>query len=158
MARMPLGGFVRYGTVAAAQLALAAVVPGTLRVDPGTRGAFAIQDEKATKEQDVKRKIKENKITKTTKEQDVKMKIIGAPSAAAASCVAKGIVEACAKYRSNAALSMIVNPVTSMVPAMAELDKKKGLNKSSMPRTGTPGCRSLVARQSSCSAAALPIG
>merc|ERR1711881_402312 len=39
---------------------------------------------------------------------------------------AKGLVEACAKYCPEAILCMIVNPVNSVVPAMAELYKKKG--------------------------------
>jgi len=42
--------------------------------------------------------------------------------------IAKGIVEACAKYCPEAVLGMIVNPVNSVVPAMAELYAKKGLN------------------------------
>merc|ERR1719463_83650 len=42
--------------------------------------------------------------------------------------IAKGIVEACAKFCPNAILGMIVNPVNSVVPAMAELYKKKGLD------------------------------
>jgi malate dehydrogenase len=42
--------------------------------------------------------------------------------------IAKGLVEACAKYCPNAMLCMIVNPVNSVVPAMAELYKKKGLD------------------------------
>jgi malate dehydrogenase len=42
--------------------------------------------------------------------------------------IAKGIVEACAKYCPEAMLGMIVNPVNSVVPAMAELYKKKGLD------------------------------
>jgi len=42
--------------------------------------------------------------------------------------IAKGIVEACAKYCPEAILAMIVNPVNSIVPAMAELYKKKGLD------------------------------
>lgn len=42
--------------------------------------------------------------------------------------IAKGIVEACAKFCPEAVLGMIVNPVNSVVPAMAELYKKKGLN------------------------------
>merc|ERR1712084_16109 len=36
--------------------------------------------------------------------------------------------EACAKYCPDAVLGMIVNPVNSVVPAMAELYKKKGLD------------------------------
>lgn len=42
--------------------------------------------------------------------------------------IAKGIVEACAKYCPEAVLGLIVNPVNSIVPAMAELYKKKGLD------------------------------
>merc|ERR1719188_2113535 len=38
------------------------------------------------------------------------------------------MVEACAKYCPEAVLGMIVNPVNSIVPAMGELYKKKGLN------------------------------
>jgi len=42
--------------------------------------------------------------------------------------IAKNIVEACAKYCPNAVLGLIVNPVNSVVPAMCELYKKKGLD------------------------------
>merc|ERR1712211_195811 len=42
--------------------------------------------------------------------------------------IAKGLVEACAKFCPAAVLGMIVNPVNSIVPAMAELYKKKGLD------------------------------
>jgi len=42
--------------------------------------------------------------------------------------IAKGIVEACAKFCPEAVLAMIVNPVNSVVPAMAELYIKKGLD------------------------------
>merc|ERR1719454_1260093 len=42
--------------------------------------------------------------------------------------IAKGTVEACAKYCPNAVIGLIVNPVNSVVPAMCELWKKKGLN------------------------------
>lgn len=42
--------------------------------------------------------------------------------------IAKGIVEACAKFCPEAVLGMIVNPVNSVVPAMAEMYKKKGLD------------------------------
>merc|ERR1712174_108530 len=42
--------------------------------------------------------------------------------------IAKGLVEACSKYCPNAVLALIVNPVNSIVPAMAELYKKKGLD------------------------------
>lgn len=44
--------------------------------------------------------------------------------------IAKNIVEACAKFCPDAILGMIVNPVNSVVPAMCELYKKKGLNPS----------------------------
>merc|ERR1712205_285846 len=39
-----------------------------------------------------------------------------------------GIVEACATYCPNAMLGLIVNPVNSIVPAMCEFYKKKGLD------------------------------
>jgi len=42
--------------------------------------------------------------------------------------IAKGTVEACAKHCPNAVVALIVNPVNSIVPAMCELWKKKGLN------------------------------
>jgi malate dehydrogenase len=42
--------------------------------------------------------------------------------------IAKGIVEACAKHCPDAILALIVNPVNSIVPAMCELYKKKGLD------------------------------
>jgi len=42
--------------------------------------------------------------------------------------IAKNIVEACAKHCPNAVVGLIVNPVNSVVPAMAELYKKKGLD------------------------------
>merc|ERR1719420_1142056 len=42
--------------------------------------------------------------------------------------IAKNIVEACAKYCPDAVVGLIVNPVNSVVPAMCELWKKKGLN------------------------------
>jgi len=42
--------------------------------------------------------------------------------------IAKGLVEACAKFCPDAILALIVNPVNSIVPAMAELYKKKGLD------------------------------
>jgi len=42
--------------------------------------------------------------------------------------IAKGTVEACAKHCPNAVVALIVNPVNSIVPAMAELYKKKGLD------------------------------
>merc|ERR1719362_1551477 len=42
--------------------------------------------------------------------------------------IAKGLVEACAKYCPEAIVALIVNPVNSIVPAMAELYEKKGLD------------------------------
>merc|ERR1719420_1761819 len=42
--------------------------------------------------------------------------------------IAKEVVEACSKHCPNAVLALIVNPVNSIVPAMAELYKKKGLD------------------------------
>lgn len=42
--------------------------------------------------------------------------------------IAKGIVEACAAYCPQAVIGLIVNPVNSVVPAMCELWKKKGLD------------------------------
>lgn len=42
--------------------------------------------------------------------------------------IAKEVVEACAKHCPNAIVALIVNPVNSVVPAMAELYKAKGLD------------------------------
>lgn len=42
--------------------------------------------------------------------------------------IAQDIVEACARYCPNAVVGLIVNPVNSVVPAMAELYKRKGLD------------------------------
>jgi len=42
--------------------------------------------------------------------------------------IAQDIVEACARYCPNAILGLIVNPVNSVVPAMAELYRRKGLD------------------------------
>lgn len=42
--------------------------------------------------------------------------------------IAQGIVEACAQFCPEAVLLLIVNPVNSVVPAMAELYKAKGLD------------------------------
>merc|ERR1719265_3025783 len=44
--------------------------------------------------------------------------------------IARGIAEACAKYCPNAVLALIVNPVNSIVPVVAELYKAKGLDAS----------------------------
>merc|ERR1719379_867456 len=42
--------------------------------------------------------------------------------------IAKGLVDACAKFCPTAVVALIVNPVNSIVPAMAELYAKKGLD------------------------------
>merc|ERR1711934_1055937 len=42
--------------------------------------------------------------------------------------IAKGTVEACAKFCPNAVVALIVNPVNSVVPAMTEMWKKAGLD------------------------------
>lgn len=42
--------------------------------------------------------------------------------------IAKEVVEACAKHCPGAVVALIVNPVNSVVPAMAELYRKKGLD------------------------------
>jgi len=42
--------------------------------------------------------------------------------------IAKGLVESCAKHCPNAVVGLIVNPVNSIVPAMAEFYLKKGLD------------------------------
>ena len=42
--------------------------------------------------------------------------------------IAKGLAEACMKHCPDAVLALIVNPVNSIVPAVAELYKKAGLN------------------------------
>jgi len=42
--------------------------------------------------------------------------------------IAKGTVEACAKHCPEAVVALIVNPVNSIVPAMCEMWKKKGLD------------------------------
>lgn len=44
--------------------------------------------------------------------------------------IAKSIVEACAKFCPNAILGLIVNPLNSVVPAMARLYERKGLDAS----------------------------
>merc|ERR1719491_124032 len=43
--------------------------------------------------------------------------------------IAKGLVEACAKYCPEAVVALIVNPVNSVVPAMMTLWEKAGLDK-----------------------------
>jgi len=42
--------------------------------------------------------------------------------------IAKGLIDACAKYCPGAMLGLIINPVNSIVPAMCEIYKKKGLD------------------------------
>eukprot|EP00747_Dinoflagellata_sp_TGD_P143677 gnl/TRDRNA2_/TRDRNA2_176421_c0_seq2.p1 gnl/TRDRNA2_/TRDRNA2_176421_c0~~gnl/TRDRNA2_/TRDRNA2_176421_c0_seq2.p1 ORF type:complete len:445 (-),score=93.94 gnl/TRDRNA2_/TRDRNA2_176421_c0_seq2:166-1500(-) len=54
--------------------------------------------------------------------------------------IAKGLVEACANFCPNAMLALIVNPVNSIVPAMAELYKKKGLDPSKIVGVTTLDC------------------
>merc|ERR1711937_667106 len=54
--------------------------------------------------------------------------------------IAKEVVEACAKYCPSAILCMIVNPVNSVVPAMAELYKKKGLDPKKIVGVTTLDC------------------
>jgi len=54
--------------------------------------------------------------------------------------IAKGIVEACGKYCPNAILALIVNPVNSVVPAMCELYKKKGLDPKKIVGVTTLDC------------------
>merc|ERR1719420_2378383 len=54
--------------------------------------------------------------------------------------IAKGLVEACAKFCPEAMLALIVNPVNSIVPAMAELYKKKGLDPAKIVGVTTLDC------------------
>jgi malate dehydrogenase len=54
--------------------------------------------------------------------------------------IAKGLVEACAKFCPNAMLALIVNPVNSIVPAMAELYKKKELDPNKIVGVTTLDC------------------
>eukprot|EP00930_Biecheleria_cincta_P072409 TRINITY_DN59815_c0_g1_i1.p1 TRINITY_DN59815_c0_g1~~TRINITY_DN59815_c0_g1_i1.p1 ORF type:complete len:360 (+),score=73.82 TRINITY_DN59815_c0_g1_i1:161-1081(+) len=54
--------------------------------------------------------------------------------------IAKGIVEACAKHCPAAIVALIVNPVNSIVPAMAELYAKKGLNPQNIVGVTTLDC------------------
>merc|ERR1712072_1231716 len=50
------------------------------------------------------------------------------------------IVEACAKFCPSAILGLIVNPVNSVVPAMCELYKKKGLDPAKICGVTTLDC------------------
>jgi malate dehydrogenase len=54
--------------------------------------------------------------------------------------IAKGTLEACAKYCPDAVIGLIVNPVNSIVPAMAELYKKAGLNPENVVGITTLDC------------------
>merc|ERR1719217_396068 len=54
--------------------------------------------------------------------------------------IAKGIVEACGKFCPDAILALIVNPVNSIVPAMAEMWAKKGLNPANVVGVTTLDC------------------
>merc|ERR1712066_791659 len=54
--------------------------------------------------------------------------------------IAKEVVEACARYCPNAVVALIVNPVNSVVPAMAELYKKKGLDPKKVVGVTTLDC------------------
>lgn len=54
--------------------------------------------------------------------------------------IAKGIVEACAKFCPQAILAMVVNPVNSVVPAMAALYEKKGLDPKKIVGVTTLDC------------------
>jgi malate dehydrogenase len=54
--------------------------------------------------------------------------------------IAKGIVEAIGKYCPNAIVGLIVNPVNSVVPAMCELYKKKGLDPKKLIGVTTLDC------------------
>merc|ERR1712165_379977 len=54
--------------------------------------------------------------------------------------IAQEIVEACAKHCPNAVVALIVNPVNSVVPAMAELYKKKGLDPKKIVGVTTLDC------------------
>merc|ERR1719265_1420786 len=54
--------------------------------------------------------------------------------------IAKGIVEACACFCPDAIVLLIVNPVNSVVPAMAELYKKKGLDHKKIVGVTTLDC------------------
>jgi len=54
--------------------------------------------------------------------------------------IAKNIVEACAKHCPDAILALIVNPVNSVVPAMAELYKQKGLDPTKIVGVTTLDC------------------
>merc|ERR1712056_108085 len=54
--------------------------------------------------------------------------------------IAKDVVQACATHCPNAVVALIVNPVNSVVPAMAELYKKKGLDPKKIVGVTTLDC------------------
>eukprot|EP00438_Fugacium_kawagutii_P012561 Skav207358 [mRNA] locus=scaffold426:199744:200700:- [translate_table: standard] len=54
--------------------------------------------------------------------------------------IAKGIVEACAKFCPQAVVALIVNPINSIVPAMSELYKKAGLDPTKIVGVTTLDC------------------
>ena len=54
--------------------------------------------------------------------------------------IAAGIVDACAKFCPDAIIALIVNPVNSIVPAIAELHKKKGLDATKIVGVTTLDC------------------
>merc|ERR1711865_269929 len=54
--------------------------------------------------------------------------------------IAKGVVEACGKWCPDAIVALIVNPVNSVVPAMCELYKKKGLDPKKLIGVTTLDC------------------
>merc|ERR1712226_275466 len=54
--------------------------------------------------------------------------------------IAKEVVQACATHCPDAVVALIVNPVNSVVPAMAELYKKKGLNPKKIVGVTTLDC------------------
>merc|ERR1712054_601165 len=54
--------------------------------------------------------------------------------------IAKGLVDACAKHCPEAMIALIVNPVNSIVPAMAALYEKKGLDPTKIVGVTTLDC------------------
>jgi len=54
--------------------------------------------------------------------------------------IAKGIIEACARFCPQAVVALIVNPVNSIVPAMAELYSKAGLDPTKIVGVTTLDC------------------
>jgi len=54
--------------------------------------------------------------------------------------ITKGLVQCCARYCPNATVALIVNPINSIVPAMAELYRKKGLDPKKIVGVTTLDC------------------